>query len=299
MSGVMFNVALLSVGEARGHGVMITQRTLASALVAAATTPVAAFITHDGASGDRMLGQIGYFSHFFIDGDSLRAHTFTALPSFKDDEAMRYRRLFDIAAAIPDNVGISLVFTGELVWETLSAGFSPANLKTPRPPDAAYAFPTVIISKIMSADFVESPAATTGLFSSEVDATFYIEKEVMNMDAPETHIESAPIAETPAGLSVAKVEPPEAPALTATLQSKLEAHAALQLKLEARVVELELRLTDAVAALSTAPIIHATGVLKSKEEVKREAIAAYVLANPADSRMTAILSLAKTNPELF
>ena len=114
--GKMTSVSLIQIGEAKGHGMFIDQESLESALeVLGKNLP--AYVTHEGAiESDRLLKEVGVFSGFFIEEGKLKAESFKALKSFRQDEPERFRRLFDLADAMPDSFGLSLVFESELVW---------------------------------------------------------------------------------------------------------------------------------------------------------------------------------------
>lgn len=168
--GVMNHISLIETGEAKGHGVRIDKESLESAL-AVIEPKVPAFLTHSGASDDRILQQIGFFQGFFIeekDGVSrLIAEKFIALESFKTDEPERFRRLFDIAENIPETFGVSLVFDCRLVWKTTDGD---EEEWTDDPPQNAVGDePFVRFIEIKSADFVDEPAANEqGLFSNNI-----------------------------------------------------------------------------------------------------------------------------------
>ena len=163
--GVMSDVSLIQIGEAKGHGMWIDEESLATAIdVLGENLP--AYVTHEGAvESDRILKEVGVFSSFYVEGGKLKAETFTALSSFREDEPERYRRLFDLAEAMPDAFGLSLVFEADLVWVTTEGDEVP--LESGRPENAVRDFPAVRFKSIRSADFVDAPAANEGgLFSS-------------------------------------------------------------------------------------------------------------------------------------
>ena len=165
-TGHMRKVSLLQVGEAKGHGVLIDDKSLESALEVLGNK-LPAFLTHAGAlGGDRLLEQVGYFEGFYIDEDRLMAERFIALDSFKEDQPEKYRRLFDIAAQIPETFGISLVFESSLAW-VLEDGTEEAYTGEEPPAQLALPDPVVRFVSIASADFVDAPAANEeGLFTT-------------------------------------------------------------------------------------------------------------------------------------
>jgi uncharacterized coiled-coil protein SlyX len=166
-NGEMQGVSLIQVGEAKGHELFIDQTSLETALeVLGENLP--AYITHEGAmNDDRILREVGVFSGFFIEGDRLKAKSFNALESFRQDEPNKYNRLFDIAKAMPDTFGVSLVFEAEVVFVFEDGTEIPADeLSMEEQEKAVREFPSVRFRSIKSADFVDAPAANkNGLFS--------------------------------------------------------------------------------------------------------------------------------------
>ena len=162
--GKMTSVSLIQIGEAKGHGMFIDQESLESALeVLGKNLP--AYVTHEGAiESDRLLKEVGVFSGFFIEEGKLKAESFKALKSFRQDEPERFRRLFDLADAMPDSFGLSLVFESELVWIMKDGTEIPVGEGSGK--NAVRELPSVRFRSIRSADFVDAPAANEGgLFS--------------------------------------------------------------------------------------------------------------------------------------
>ena len=163
--GSMTSVSLIQIGEAKGHGMFIDQESLESALeVLGENLP--AYVTHEGAiESDRLLKEVGVFSGFFIEEGKLKAESFKALSSFRDDEPERFRRLFDLAESMPDAFGLSLVFEPELVWIMEDGTELPIDQGSAK--NAVRDLPSVRFKSIRSADFVDAPAANEGgLFSA-------------------------------------------------------------------------------------------------------------------------------------
>jgi len=162
---VINDISIISVGEAKGHGILITQNTLRDAATKLLDRKLPAYITHRNAMGDRLLDEVGFFSGFYLDGDRIRARVFEAFESFEKFQAERFERLFEMAENMPDNFGVSLVFEGNLVWETNSGPVEYAGMSS-RPGDALNELPSVQMVDIQSADFVDNPAANASLFSN-------------------------------------------------------------------------------------------------------------------------------------
>ena len=211
-AGTMDDVSLLQVGEAKGHGIFIDEKSLVTALVALEDANLPAHITHAGATtDDRMLMQVGYFTEFYVEDGKLKAKQFTALKSFREDEPERYNRLFDLAAEMPDAFGLSLVFEANIVMVMEDGTEVPVAEYGGE--GAIREAPSVRFVSIESADFVDAPAANEdGLFSqhrkksvimSEPTETETVEEpveleEAAVGDEPTVEDEAEPESETPA-----------------------------------------------------------------------------------------------------
>ena len=143
---------------------MISERSVEAANDLLRDVNLPAYITHAGAYGDRLLTEIGVFSDFYRDESRIRAARFEILPSFRDAEPEQFARLFDLAERLPQTFGISIVFEGSMAWET-EDGLEEFTSYRERPEDALFGYPTITPTRIESADFVDTPAATSSLFS--------------------------------------------------------------------------------------------------------------------------------------
>jgi len=175
-SGVLRDIVIIEAGEAKGHRMMVTNRSIATASSILSDEIIPAYITHRDAFKDRLLNEIGAFEGFYRDGEKIRAQKFEAFNSWKEDEPEKYDRLFDLAEKMPNSFGISIVFEGNLLWET-EEGDEEFNGFSSKPENAFYDLPTIIPTEISSADFVDSPAATNSLFSENWDKPTYNMKE--------------------------------------------------------------------------------------------------------------------------
>ena len=169
-AGTIMDVSILSAGEAKGHGMMISQKTLESSITLLLNKSLPAYLSHSGASGDRLLTEAGYFSGFYRDKDKIRASKFTALESFKKYEPEKFDRLFEIAEVAPHSFGVSIVFEGQLFWEMSDGSELPMDVGFDVPENARFDVPTVRPLTITSADFVDMPAANGALFAAKVDS---------------------------------------------------------------------------------------------------------------------------------
>jgi hypothetical protein len=200
----MRDISLIQAGEAKGHGVIVDEQSLYTALEVV-PSKIPAFLTHNGAlEADRILSQIGYFQGFYILDDRLMAKEFVALDSFKKDEPDRYNRLFDIAHEIPETFGISLVFENELFWITAD-GKELSAKDNERPAGSKYDMPVVRFVEIYSADFVDEPACNDkGLFNSLKSQQ---NKKTIMEDTIESSVEENETTDTEATEEAAEKEP--------------------------------------------------------------------------------------------
>lgn len=215
-AGKISDISIISEGEARGHGIMVTPKTLRAAAAKLINKSLPAYISHANAQGDRLLSEVGIFSGFYLDGGcehapfgpdycddkrkkkkddeypdqfpspdargkarrkerrkeqkaqkalSIRARNFTAFDSFRKYEPQKYDRLFELAEAMPDAFGVSMVFEGRLFWELEDDAEVEYMGMNGRPEESLFEWPSVEMLSIQSADFVDSPAANKSLFS--------------------------------------------------------------------------------------------------------------------------------------
>jgi hypothetical protein len=144
------DVSVITVGEAKGHGLQIDAQTLVEVKAAAETYAGGLKVKTDHYTGFNEI--VGTLKNFRIDGDQLRADLFL----LKNHDATA--RILEMAELMPDTFGLSISFTGE--HEESEGGTVFARC-----------------TEIYSADLVDAPAANpTGLFSAKVDS----EKKVMD-----------------------------------------------------------------------------------------------------------------------
>jgi hypothetical protein len=142
-------VSVITVGEAKGHGMLIDAQTLLQVKAAAETYSGGLKVKTDHYTGFNEI--VGTLKNFVIDGDQLRADLYL----LKNHDATP--RILEMAELMPDTFGLSISFSGEHEEQG----------------DTVFAR----CSEIYSADLVDAPAANpTGLFSVKVDS----EKKVMD-----------------------------------------------------------------------------------------------------------------------
>ena len=136
-------VSVITVGEAKGHGMLIDAQTLLQVKEAAETYSGGLKVKTDHYTGFNEI--VGTLKNFVIDGDQLRADLYL----LKNHDATP--RILEMAELMPDTFGLSISFSGEHEEQG----------------DTVFAR----CSEIYSADLVDAPAANpTGLFSAKVDS---------------------------------------------------------------------------------------------------------------------------------
>jgi hypothetical protein len=143
-NAIIAGVSVITVGEAKGHGMLIDESTLQQVKAAAETYAGGLKVKTDHYTGfDNIVGAL---KNFVIDGDQLRADLYL----LKNHEATA--RILEMAELMPDTFGLSISFSGE--HEENEGGTVFARC-----------------AEIYSADLVDTPAANpTGLFSAKVDS---------------------------------------------------------------------------------------------------------------------------------
>lgn len=170
--GKLADVSLMTEGEALGHGVWCDQKTLQSVFALAQKSPVKAYLTHgDFFQPDRLGDEVGLFSGLYIEGNQLKAKQFTFFKSFITSEKQKYEALMELAQADASLFGVSLSFSGRLVWVMSDGSEIPCGDDDEIPEGAMNAMPSVRVTRIYSADFVSDPAANpNGLFDARLQA---------------------------------------------------------------------------------------------------------------------------------
>ena len=175
-AGILKDVSLISEGIALGHELYVDSRSLETIFNAIEGKKLPAYITHNGAlTDDRITREIGFFENFKIDEKRILGD-FNAFDSFRDDDKSTFNRLFELAEKIPENFGLSIVFSADIVWAT-EEGDLPLEVE---PDHKLYDYPSIRVNEVSSADFVDSPASNEkGLFSQ-------IDNNINNMENTDT-----------------------------------------------------------------------------------------------------------------
>jgi uncharacterized coiled-coil protein SlyX len=324
--GTLSDVSILEVGEARGHGVLITPKTVQSAAKLLIGQTVPAYLSHDGAFNDRLTEEIGIFKGFYMDGERLRARTFNALESFKKFHPEEFETLFELAEKMPDNFGVSIVFNARLYWQLEDDAEQDFEGEDEPPEGAAFNMPSVQVLEVLSADFVDTPAANSSLFSEpkpETNETMNIElttaasDELEKRNAAEAE-EKKPAPKKKVAKGKKKLEDDEgAEMLLNELELDLAGEQDVIDDLETRLIERDglikgmqeqlatltdeiKRLRDLMDGADALPEDAAPEVVElDAKALKANALAEVLADNPNLSRSSALLEVGKKNPEYF
>lgn len=174
-TGIIAGCSLLTMDlVAAGHAFFIDQGTLDSFVALGKGRKIKAYLRHSW--GDRTGDEIGYWQNFRVDGKNVRAD-FHALSSFRKHDEESYDKLFELAATMPAEFGVSPCIRFAPVWLTKGGKEIPCarsftysegagasiSYSPPAPPDAVRADPSARVTGFTSADFVDEPAANDGL----------------------------------------------------------------------------------------------------------------------------------------
>jgi hypothetical protein len=238
------DVSVITVGEAKGHGLQIDAQTLVEVKAAAETYAGGLKVKTDHYSGFNEI--VGTLKNFRIDGDQLRADLFL----LKNHDATA--RILEMAELMPDTFGLSISFSGE--HEESEDGTVFARC-----------------SEIYSADLVDAPAANdAGLFSVKVDSEKKDMDEKQIADAIAAAL--APVIEEMAAMQakLAALEVNEEKEMTEdkpeemTEDKAMAEHDDMSAKLAAEVSELK----ALVANFGAKPVAVAVPVEAKTEEAK-------------------------------
>ena len=215
MANKLPSVSILTVGEAKGHDLLIDQTSLEQALAVAQTMKRIKVTMGHGAQVD---GILGYIDSFVIKGDRLMGD----LTLFSTTQAQFVQHL---ATVLPEGFGLSLTFSGV-----------PAEVGGNR-----YAR----VSEIYDISVVSTPAANpAGMFSAFTAVDI---KNLQMETAPVVEkIEAAPVVEIIATPEVAPVVAALAEAPAATPEAPVETKAA-----EPTLVDIAAMLTVLLGLIKT------------------------------------------------
>lgn len=229
--GALENVSLITGGvEALGHELYIDEKSIDGVVRCLLGKSLKSYLKHEGAWGDRIGQEIGFFSGCYRDGMQVRASKFEFLDAFKREAPALYEKLMEMAQKAPDQFGVSLVVEYSPVWvmaDGTEVQCSPDAEDESAPVGALREYPSMRVSSVLSGDLVSAPAANpNGLLSTKVDAG---ESKEMALASIET---AAPVATAPA----------------VTVTEPVAAAAVLEAQPDAKIAELSATHAAALAA---------------------------------------------------
>jgi hypothetical protein len=255
MANKLPSVSILTVGEAKGHDLLIDQTSLEQALAVAQTMKRIKVTMGHGAQVD---GILGYIDSFVIKGDRLMGD----LTLFSTTQAQFVQHL---ATVLPEGFGLSLTFSGV-----------PAEVGGSR-----YAR----VSEIYDISVVSTPAANSaGLFSAFTAVD--IQKLQMETAPIVEKIEAAPVVEVIATPEVAPVVAALAEAPAATPDAPVEVKAA-----EPTLVDIAAMLTELLALMK----VDAVSDVSEEPAMDMNKKEGYDMAAVIDQKNVITLEKAKTD----
>lgn len=165
------NPTVLSVGEAKGHGFFIDEKSLDGAMRLLLGRSLSSYLKHDGAGKDRLGQEAGFLSGLYRDGQKIKAAAFEYFDTFKKQAADTYEKLVEMAQKTPDQFGFSPVIEYTPVWVMADGSELPAALGEKAPAGSIRGLPSARILGFRSADLVKRPAVNVmGLLSADTAA---------------------------------------------------------------------------------------------------------------------------------
>lgn len=234
------NVSLLTGNlQPKGHPFWVDEKTLDSAAALLADRPLAANVSHDGASSS-FRAPAGFFRGIYREGLHLRAKSIEFLDSFKANFKAMHDTITELGEKFPEQFGVSLSMKYAPVWVLRDGREIPAKVVDGRlaelaPPEAVRPLPSARVTSVYSGDFVNQPAANLhGLLSCLL----------AEIDSPSpTNMSATPVSYDQAALDAKLAEQKQA--LTAELSTKLtEAETQLAAAIKAKS-EIEASLNSA------------------------------------------------------
>lgn len=147
-TGIISGVSVISVGEAKGHGMFVDATTLEQVKLAAEQHQDGVKVKTDHWSGFN--GIVGVIKNFQIDGEKLRGD----LHLLENHDARE--KVLEMADKMPSQFGISISFSGEAETKPVETDGITSEVKFAR------------CETLEACDLVDSPAANAdGLFAKE------------------------------------------------------------------------------------------------------------------------------------
>ncbi len=167
--GIIRGAAVLSRGEAQGHGLWCDKEFLRQTADAINESPTGlkSRFTHPSSSGDGMGTQLGRVKNATVDGDTVRADLHFAEHAHDTPDGDLAGYVLNLAEQDPDTFGLSIAFSHDKGAENLHFNnFSNASgaFESPDPANTDN-LPHIRLHKLRATDVVDEPAANpSGLF---------------------------------------------------------------------------------------------------------------------------------------
>ncbi len=170
-AGIIHGVAVMTAGEARGHGMLIDAATLNStaAFINAREAGMKSRFTHPGMCDDGMGKKLGNVKNAKVIGDQVVADLHFSPSASKTPDGDLAGYVIDLAEEDPSAFGLSVVITGKQAWK-LADG---AEVQTrERPANATTDKPFLRPTGLAAVDVVDDPAANpSGLLAAAFSST--------------------------------------------------------------------------------------------------------------------------------
>lgn len=182
-TGIIKGFAVISKGEAKGHGLMIDDTMLSQVIELGnkSTIGIKSRFGHPNMSSDALGTHLGRVTNFHKDGDIVRADLKLDKSAFSTPNGNLGQYVLDLAESDPDAFGASIVFSGTEQGQVNNDGTPMLDA------EGNQLKPLARCEKLYAADVVDEPAANSGFFSEtvqpSVEMTAFLDKLLMRPDA--------------------------------------------------------------------------------------------------------------------
>jgi hypothetical protein len=164
--GILYGVRVIEVGEAKGHGVLIDEKSLQTITELGRGGQIKSRFGHPGMSSQALGTYLGDFHNLKLSGSMVVGdlHLNKNVAS-QTPNGNLYEYMLNLAEHAPHQAGSSIVAHADVVWkgaDGLEYGFDN------KPKDVAFDKPFLRPLQLDAVDIVDEPAATSSLFSSDV-----------------------------------------------------------------------------------------------------------------------------------
>jgi hypothetical protein len=262
--GVILGVSVITIGEAKGHGVYIDQKSLDTFLSAAQNRAGGVPVKMDHGTGFYHI--VGKLENFRIDGDSLRAD----LHLLKSHE--QYARIVEMAETMSEAFGLSV--------SSVSSGEKIDGKEYLR------------CDELNSVDLVDRPAANpTGLFSEPVDSPS--KGNMADANTLLSKIKSVFVETENVELSTATAKVTELAAKVQEFEKQVAAHAVTLAAKDKELSELKAAQSDFDAKVEKAASAKALQITASQGAPPITGKPGDVTADPAKTKISELRGLDK------